>query len=116
MPNHFGVKKDDNGILSLVVPRDEESNVDQDIAVGQYKGVTIYPAIVILQRRLAVLEAKAALESQARTAAIESVHSRYTKPGPKRRTRIDRTPFGFRTTRTISQGSHRTQRNAGQLF
>ncbi len=92
------IRKDDKGGLSLVVPPDEESDVDREIAVAlsQNKAVAMYPAIVILQRQVAVLQAKAALESQARTAAMEFAQSRYTTRRPKRRTRIDRTPFGFR--------------------
>ena len=93
MPEWFDIAKDDRGTISLKVPPSAESYVAEQMRRIDYQGVTVYTALLVLQARLAALEA-ICLTASIPTAKVKGDR---TQPTTIRRLgRADRLPFGWR--------------------
>jgi hypothetical protein len=92
----FYVSEDHRGNLCLKYPPSRDGEFAEEIRPGDkrdLRGVSINAALLILQQRLAEVEALC-LTTQVPSAKVGTIRSQPTSL--KRRTRADRIPFGWR--------------------
>lgn len=95
MADFFDVSEDERGNLSLKPPPSLEAELANELRPGDrrnLRGVSVYAGVLVLQERLAALEALC-FATQAPSAKANGTSSR---PSLRRRTRADRCPFGWR--------------------
>jgi hypothetical protein len=96
MVDFFYVSENDRGNLCLKPPPTQEGELAEETRPGDrrnLRGVSLYAGVLILQKRLAELEA-ICLTAQVPSAKVNG--SRSQPASLKRRTRADRVPFGWR--------------------
>ncbi len=93
MPDWFDIAKDDHGTISLKVPPSQEQDLAEVMRRSDLRGLPLFAAMLVLQDRLAALEA-ICLTASIPTAKLGGDRSQPT--AIKRTGRVDRLPFGWR--------------------
>jgi hypothetical protein len=93
MREWYDAARDEHGRLSIRVPRSDPDALKEELRKADIKGITAWAAILLLQDRVAELEA-ICLTAQVPSAKVNG--SRSQPASLKRRTRADRVPFGWR--------------------
>jgi len=95
MPEWFDIAKDDQGTVALKVPPNVESYVAEQMRRSDYQGVTLYTGLLILQKRLAALEAICS-HGEVGSVAGRGNAGQAPRTAIKRMGRVDRCRFGWR--------------------